>query len=196
MRSTHSEVLSSEGEFSNDSDSNSDQDSDTQPAHPPQESSEDLKRRAEALLKLVPPLPSSEYGQMPSSYHSNSQRTKPTTLESETTAPVPGAPPKPVRKPILMRDKFDGVDSDDETDSEDGVNGDEEDEEDKPTIAGDGEVEVDMEEEEEEFLKFSRDALGISEEMWGNIVKERQDRGGKQNSCLLSLKIIRTLAFK
>ena len=78
-----------------------------------------------------------------------------------------------------MRDKFDGVDSDDETDSDSQGAGEEteEDEENRPVVVDD--VDVDMEEEEEEFLKFSREALGISDDMWEEIVRERQARGGK-----------------
>jgi len=34
-----------------------------------------------------------------------------------------------------------------------------------------------MEEEEEEFLEFSRQALGINDEQWQEIVKDRRDRG-------------------
>ncbi len=84
-------------------------------------------------------------------------------------------PGKPLRPPILPRDKYDGVDSDDESDEED-AEMDSEDEEDQPQVVGD--VEVDMGEEEEEFLEFSRQALGISDEQWSDIVKDRKDRGG------------------
>lgn len=42
-----------------------------------------------------------------------------------------------------------------------------------------GEGDVDMLEEQEEFLKFSRDALGISDEMWDGILGDRRARGGK-----------------
>jgi len=88
-----------------------------------------------------------------------------------------------MRQPFITRDKYDGVDSDDETGSEDerlnevgdrgGENSDSE--EDRPQVVGD--VEIDMGEEEEDFIKFSREALGINEEMWENIVKDRQARG-------------------
>ena len=89
------------------------------------------------------------------------------------------------RRALLQRDVFDGVDSDDETESDedkmpkranarDGETSDSE--EDLPQVVGD--VEIDMKEEEEEFLRFSRDVLGISEDMWANIVKDRHGRGG------------------
>jgi hypothetical protein len=44
-------------------------------------------------------------------------------------------------------------------------------------VEGDGDV--DMGEEEEEFLKFSREALGITPDMWEGIMRDRQGRGGK-----------------
>ena len=130
----------------------------------------------------MPPLPDSEYGVMPASY-SNSQRVSAPTIATETV-PNPSANTpdvsKPIRRPILMRDKFDGVDSDDESDSENDpvpVGDDDEDEdEDRPTVVG--EIEVDMEAEEEEFLRFSREALGISQSQWDDILKDRAGRGG------------------
>ncbi|WVR03486.1 hypothetical protein IAU60_000477 [Kwoniella sp. DSM 27419] len=39
------------------------------------------------------------------------------------------------------------------------------------------EMEVDMGNEEEEFIKFSREALGITDEMWQGILGDRQARG-------------------
>lgn len=121
----------------------------------------DAARRA-AMDKLVPSLEPAEYGQMPASFHANSQRASPT---------------RPIRQPILPRDKYDGVDSDDESDDEDVGDQDDESEEDQPQIVG--EVEVDMGDEEDEFLEFSRQALGISDEQWGDIVRDRQGRGGQ-----------------
>ena len=138
--------------------------------------------------KLVPGLKPAEYGQMPASFHTNSQRVAP-TLETvivdkqaskDNANKGPAAPESPmrrIRQPILPRDKYDGVDSDDETDDEDVVEHDDESEEEQPQVVG--EVEVDMGEEEEEFLEFSRQALGISDEQWGEIVRDRQERGGQ-----------------
>ncbi|KAH7915115.1 SGT1-domain-containing protein [Hygrophoropsis aurantiaca] len=142
----------------------------------------DAERKA-MMDKLVPALKSSEYGQMPASFHSNSQRVAKTVVETE---PIESpeihqksqshtAESKPIREPILPRDKYDGVDSDDETDDEDAPDEDDESEEDRPQVVGD--IEVDMEEEEEEFLEFSRQALGISDEQWKDIVQERKTRG-------------------
>lgn len=89
---------------------------------------------------------------------------------------------KPLRRPLLPRDRYDGVDSDDDTDPEDmesaiknGLPDDSESEEDRPTVVG--EVEIDMDEEQEEFIKFSREALGIDDELWSKIMAERADRG-------------------
>jgi hypothetical protein len=85
---------------------------------------------------------------------------------------------RPVRAPILTRDRYEGVDSDDDTDEENEPV-DEEEEEEQPQLVG--EVEVDMAEEEEEFLEFSRQALGISDEHWQQILRERKDRGGESS---------------
>ncbi|KAF9459426.1 SGT1-domain-containing protein [Collybia nuda] len=142
--------------------------------------------RQAAMDNLVPSLEPSEYGKMPASYHGNSQRVAPITIDSEEVGGKLGprdigeanlqSPPKvkPVRKPLIPRDHYDGVDSDDGTDEEDMERDDEEDE-DRPQVVGD--VEIDMEEEEEEFLEFSRQALGISESQWNDIVQDRQQRG-------------------
>ena len=143
------------------------------------------KARQEALEKLVPGIAPSEYGKMPPSYYRNSQKVAPVTMESEMNGSEPSnsmistedvRPRKPIRKPILTRDKYDGIDSDDESDDGSAGEGDES-EEDRPQIVGD--VEVDMAEEQEEFLQFTRDALGITEEMWNEIVRDRTDRGGE-----------------
>ncbi|KAH9487088.1 Protein ecdysoneless-like protein [Psilocybe cubensis] len=134
--------------------------------------------RQAAMDKLVPGLDASDYGRMPASYHSNSQRVLPDNKPSEE--PVSEAKsedlpkPKTVRPPIIPRDKYDGVDSDDETDQE-ANDEDDESEEDRPQVVG--EIEIDMEQEEEEFLEFSRQALGITEEQWSEIVQDRKNRG-------------------
>jgi len=132
--------------------------------------------------KLVPPLPPSEYGQMPAAHYANSQRVAPTTVHTDSvdgSAEQSTSPPRPVRGPILMRDRYEGVDSDDEsTDSEGGGGGgdaDDDEGEDAPQVVG--EVEVDMGEEEDEFLEFSRRALGIDDEQWAQIIRERRSRG-------------------
>lgn len=41
------------------------------------------------------------------------------------------------------------------------------------------EIDPDMGEEEEEFLRFSREALGISDDTWEGILNERRERGGE-----------------
>ncbi|CAE6425535.1 hypothetical protein ACGC1H_004786 [Rhizoctonia solani] len=88
---------------------------------------------------------------------------------------------KLLRRPLLPRDRFDGVDSDDDTDPEETepalntLSDDEESEEDRPTVVG--EVEIDMDDEQEEFIKFSREALGIDDALWSKIIEERKHRG-------------------
>ena len=149
----------------------------------------ETERRA-AMDNLVPSLEPAEYGQMPASYHANSQRVAPTMetgvvedSERKVTekAPQDDSPMRPIRQPILPRDKYDGVDSDDDTDDDDGPEQDDESDEDQPQVMG--EIEVDMGQEEEEFLEFSRQALGISDEQWEEIVRDRKGRGGM--SCLI-----------
>lgn len=154
----------------------------------------DEAARQEAMAKLVPALSEAEYGQMPASF--NTQRVSKVTIETETaeendpaitqfSATEPAleitspARTRFIRPPILPRDKYEGVDSDDESSSSDPLaGGDEEDvesEEDRPQVVGD--VEVDMDEEEAEFLEFSRQALGISDQQWSDIIKDRKGRG-------------------
>lgn len=147
--------------------------------------------RQEALDKLVPGIDPAEYGKMPASYYSRSQKVAPVTMETElrdkmmtaggmpSDAVTPKA--KPIRRPILPRDKFDGVDSDDETDEE---GTDDESDEERPQIVG--ELEIDMSEEQDDFVRFSREVLGITEDMWKDIVHDRESRGGD----LVSLTIL------
>ncbi|KAG6820765.1 hypothetical protein H0H93_012029 [Arthromyces matolae] len=133
--------------------------------------------RDAAMDKLVPGIEPSEYGKMPASFYSNSQRVAQTNADpdqtEQQTQSKKEAPVKPIRQPIIPRDKYDGVDSDDETDEEEVE--DEESEDEHPQVVGD--VEIDMEEEEEEFLEFSRQALGITDDQWGDIIQERKERG-------------------
>ncbi|EDR15436.1 uncharacterized protein LACBIDRAFT_301759 [Laccaria bicolor S238N-H82] len=166
-------------EFSDDpfSDDDSEKSMDTDPAE-----------RQAAMDQLIPALDPSEYGQMPASYHSNSQRVAPVTVipdlqgddhlkddDTNKSTKVPAVKERPIRKPILPRDNFDGVvDSDDETDEE-AMEDDDESEEDRPQVVG--EIDIDMGEEEAEFLEFSRQALGLSDEEWNDIVRDRKGRG-------------------
>ncbi|KAL1407108.1 hypothetical protein Q8F55_006522 [Vanrija albida] len=48
---------------------------------------------------------------------------------------------------------------------------------DEPEETAGDDMDVDMGEEEEEFLKFARESLGISPEQWDSIVKSREERG-------------------
>ena len=114
-----------------------------------------------AQSRLVPGLEPGEYGKMPPLFYTSSQKVAPNpepeekqngqTVDGENEPPLIS---RPIRPPILPRDKFDGVDSDDETDEEDFIIGNEDSDEDHPELIGD--VEPDMGEEEEEFLRFSR----------------------------------------
>jgi len=137
-----------------------------------------------AQSQLVPGLEPGEYGKMPPLFYANSQKVAPNPQpeEEQPTGPAmdedeePPLISRPIRPPILPRDKFDGVDSDDETDEDELIVGNEDSDEDHPELVGD--VEPDMGEEEEEFLQFSRKALGISNEQWNDIINERRSRGG------------------
>jgi len=140
-----------------------------------------------ARNRLVPGLEPGEYGKMPPLFYANSQKVvpNPEPEEEESIRPVadedkePPPTRRPIRPPILPRDKFDGVDSDDETDEDELAVWNEDSDEDHPEIFGD--VELDMDEEEEEFLAFSRRALGISNDQWNDIISERKNRGGAED---------------
>ncbi|CCM01639.1 uncharacterized protein FIBRA_03700 [Fibroporia radiculosa] len=138
----------------------------------------DVAREA-AMALLVPQLDPSDYGRMPASFYANSQRIAPATEDREeisvsgSSAFVPHM--RSIRPPIIPRDKYDGVDSDDETDEDSPGIADEDEAEDQPQVVG--EIEINMEEEEEEFLEFARQALGVSDQQWGDILQERKNRG-------------------
>jgi hypothetical protein len=162
------------------------------------ESDEEVRRKA--MDALVAPLVPGEYGTMPAEYrHANSQAT---AVDAEDITDI-GHNREPsevkdnarlVRKPVFQRDKFDGVDSDDET-SEEEVGGplmeDDEDEDDRPQIVG--EIEIDMEQEQEDFLKFSREALGIDDEAWASIIADREKRGGESASNMKGFHLVTNL---
>ena len=144
-----------------------------------------IAERQAAIDRLVPALDPAEYGKMPSSFPSNSQNVSVHSdmVLIEPTKQDTSFQPRQIRPLIFPRDQFDGVeDSDDDSEGEGaGGHGDsdedeDEDEEDQPIVVG--EVEVDMQEEEEDFLRFSREVLGISPNMWNDIVRDRKERGG------------------
>lgn len=148
------------------------------------------EKRQAALDALVPGIAPSEYGQMPPSFHRNSQRVaRPEGEDDQPSHPVQDPPPS-VRAPLLTRDKYEGVDSDDESDDEDEDDEDGGSDDERPQLVGD--IEIDMSEEQEEFLEFARQALGVSDQQWNDIVNERKDRGGKSlflvvYVCLLNI---------
>lgn len=167
-----------EGDFSDEKFSDSEVDS--------SDNEESAKTRQDALEKLVPGIDPSEYGRMPTSFYDRSQRVAPpgptdNVMEVESAEPareggISSPQSRSVRAPILARDRYEGVDSDDDTEGEDSPV-DEEEEEEQPQLVG--EIEVDMAEEEEEFLEFSKQTIGISDDQWQQIVQERRGRGGK-----------------
>ena len=180
IKTLFSEQFSDEdgGDFSDEKFSDSEPDSDDNDGSA-------RSARQHALENLVPGIDPSEYGRMPTSFYDRSQRVAPPKSTSDLTEieavepakerSTPATGSRPVRPPILARDSYEGVDSDDDTEEDESV--DEEDEEEKPQLVG--EIEVDMAEEEEEFLEFSRQTLGISDDQWQQILQERRDKGGK-----------------
>ncbi|KAF8887981.1 SGT1 protein-domain-containing protein [Gymnopilus junonius] len=167
------ELLSEDEDFS---------ESESEPETPPQSREARSADAQAAMDKLVPALEPSEYGKMPPHFHSGSQRVASTGVETDTIEESvkkqgdgdekPNLKQRPIRPPIIPRDRYEGVDSDDESDEE-GVE-DDESEEDRPQVVG--EIEINMAEEEEEFLEFSRQALGITDEQWSDIIKDRKER--------------------
>lgn len=95
-----------------------------------------------------------------------------------------------LRKPHFEKEKYDGYsDSEDEGLDEEtrdaerlkgglkelGEDEMEDDIENLPQVVGD--VDIDMGNEEEDFLNFSREALGIDDALWNKIISERRERG-------------------
>jgi hypothetical protein len=114
--------------------------------------------KQQAMDKLVPTLPDSEWGEA---------NVPPAEVKTDTTEQVQLPEPK------LEGEKYDGV-SDDE--SEDGGGGQiEELEDEDPQVEGE---EVDMDQEMNDFLNFTREALGLSQEQYDDILRSRSDRGG------------------
>ncbi|KAF7339752.1 SGT1-domain-containing protein [Mycena sanguinolenta] len=152
-----------EGATFEDEEMSEDEDFSDEPLTESESEEEDPAARQVAMDKLVTGIDPSEYGQMPASFHENSQKVAPPTVETEVVEDAENVEPsatteppgKPVRPPIIPRDKYDGVDSDDETDEEEEVD---EEEDERPQVVGD--IEVDMGEEEDDGTKFLRDRKG------------------------------------
>lgn len=140
-----------------DDDEDSDSDEDEQPVAP-KKTAEEKQQDQDAL---VAPLPESEWGQ------------------KESTAPPP--PPSTaetandISKPRLEPESYEGA-SDDSSEASD--LDEPEDEAGNIREAEQEEPDVDMSGEMHDFLNFTRDALGLSEQQYADIIKSRQDRGG------------------
>lgn len=114
--------------------------------------------------KLIPSLPKEEWG---------SHTQKPQTAQDQKVEATP-----PISAPKLEEEHYDGA-SDDEDDDEE-MNEDQSalrTGEEGAQIMGDGEV--DMDQEMEEFLRFTREALGLTAEQYDDILKSRSQRGGE-----------------
>jgi hypothetical protein len=110
--------------------------------------------KREAQGKLVPGLAEDEWGQ------------KPVAAEATQTSDDKRTASK------LEPEKYDGASSD-ESDENMEMDGGE-----VVTLAND-EGEVEMEGEMEEFLRFTREALGLSDEQYQDILSSRRKRGGE-----------------
>lgn len=143
-----------------------------------------------AMDTLVPGIEPSEYGKMPPSFHRHSQRVA-RDPDAEARSPMSSISDSmlPSRPPLLARDKYEGVDSDDETDESDSEEGGSDDE--RPQLVGD--VEIDMGEEQDEFLEFARHALGVTDEQWEEILNERIRRGGMRLTLPLVFRLLMLL---
>lgn len=116
------------------------------------------EERQAAMDKLVPSLPPDEWGLQ------NQQTKKPS--------------PSKHRLPTLTPEKYEGASDDSDSDNEMGGNVDGEEGEDTAQVEGDEQDDVDMDMEAEEFLSFTRDALGLSQEQYDDILRSRKERGG------------------
>lgn len=133
------------------------------------------EERAARTAALVAPIDPETWG----------QKTAPPPL----AVPVTPSIPLPSRVPKLTEEKYDGASSDssdeEEAASEDKVLDDELGEgmdteggdENAPAVVE--ELEMDMEEEMDEFLKFATETLGLTSEQYAAILGERRGRGGK-----------------
>lgn len=144
--------------------SGDDEDSDDE-GERPTVSPEEKKTRMELL---VAPLPADEWGASSASLSAATASTTPATVPLQSSAPK------------LTEEKYDGH-SDSSSESE--VDFDIDEEGDEPAFVDEG---LDMGEEVDEFLKFATETLGLSEEQYEGILKERRGRGGAWPTSLSS----------
>ena len=136
------------------------------------ESAPTIEERQDAMDKLVPTLPDAEWG-------SSTQKSvpMPEAGASRVAAADETATATADRKAAFEPEKYDGVsdESEDEDDLDPMAEGLEDGEDGAQVV---GETEVDMDNEMADFLKFTREALGLSEAQYNDILKSRSDRGG------------------
>jgi hypothetical protein len=96
-------------------------------------------------------------------------------IEEVEDEEMPGASSGKGKESTSKSERKFGLGDDIDEKMQQAVWGKDEEEEDQPVIVG--EEDVDMGEEEEEFLKFTRDALGINEDMWQGILTNRREKG-------------------
>jgi hypothetical protein len=116
--------------------------------------------KRDAQNKLVPGLAEGEWGQKPGGGG------VPSHAESTASAAA--------RQSMLQPEVYDGASSDESEDMDvDGAD-------DEP-VQVDDEGQVEMDGEMDEFLRFTREALGLSEEQYQDILSSRRERGGEQH---------------
>ncbi|KZP00895.1 hypothetical protein CALVIDRAFT_533227 [Calocera viscosa TUFC12733] len=151
-----------------------------------------------AMDRLVQPLAVGEYGRMPEDWSRPAPMSDAALAEAEARQAAVSAAAKGKEKesivalepldmtsghraPLFGRESYEGHSSDSELDEAgQGLSDSEEEGEDAPQVVGELEpmdIEPDMQQEEEDFLAFARRELGISEQGWGEIVRQREGEG-------------------
>jgi hypothetical protein len=123
--------------------------------------------KREAQNQLVPGLAEGEWGRKPGD-GGDAYRVQPSMTTATTTISSTAAAASQFK---LEPEVYDGASEEDED-----MDVDEADEE---PVQIDDEGQVQMEGEMEEFLRFTREALGLSEEQYQDILNSRRERGGE-----------------
>lgn len=159
------------------------------------------EEKQERLSKLVPSLATTEWGQ--AAHEAAKALNTPKDGKAEQSADRRKHTVEVDAKRVQSKfaSKYDGVSSDESSDEDDGFaatvrlpggNGeiavglDDEDEDDRAQIVDDEGLEF-GEGEMEEFLNFTREALGLTEDQYKDIVENRRERGGESRERLDSV---------
>lgn len=156
----------------------SDDSGDSDPEDEPTQPKKTAEERQKDQDALVAPLPDSEWGQK----------------EPPAHTPAPPLPPasataNDISEPRLEPENYEGA-SDDSSEASDLENDDEANIQELPEDA-----DVDMNSEMHDFLKFTREALGLSEDQYADILQSRKERGGWSFSGSFELTNLLTYFF-